>query len=137
MLLEEICTMGKLDLSYHSTLEKIISRIEKDGCSVMTRYDIKSSSYEPYADREPIARVSLKEVEDPLYIIWRLLHEYGHYLSGKRKPEDRTMDREELAWKYADELVRQYPDLHLRIDNFEKCKGQDLESYRRALGIVK
>ena len=134
-LLDEICTKGGLELSYRSVLERIIIRIEKDGCIVTTRYDMKSSSYDTNIESD-IIRVSLKDVEEPLNIIWRLLHEYGHYLSGRAKVGDQKMQREDLAWKHADTLVREYPELLPRIDDYERCKEQDLNSYRRALCLI-
>jgi hypothetical protein len=58
-----------------------------------------------------------------------LLHEYGHHLSGRRLPEDQVLERESLAWKHADELVQQYPDLLPMIGAYEKCKQRDYNSY--------
>ena len=129
-ILDEICARAKLESSYRSVLERIIIRIEEDGCSVMTRDDIKSSSYQPYIDREPIIRVSLKNVGEPLNVIWRLLHEYGHYLSGPLEPGNLPLQREELAWKQSDQLVQEYPELLLKIDDYERCKEHDLNTYR-------
>jgi hypothetical protein len=127
-LLDEICAKAKLESLFRPVLEKIIIRIEEGGCTVMTRYDISSSSYQPY--REPIIRVSLKNVGEPLNVIWRLLHEYGHYLSGPLKPGDLPLQREELAWKQADQLVQEYPELILRMEDYKRCKEHDLNTYR-------
>jgi len=135
-LLDEILTVGKLDAKYRSTLETIIVRIEADGCRVMTRYDISSSSYAAYSDGQSIARISLKDVDEPMNIIWRLLHEYGHFLTGKIKLNDSMIDREERAWQYADDLVKEYPDLLLRINEYERCKAHDLKTYREYLGLL-
>lgn len=135
-LLEEICTLGKIDETYHATLEAIILRIEKDGCQVMTRTDISSSTYEAYPNGLRIARVSLKDVDDPMNIIWRLLHEYGHYKSGERNNSDRTIDREERAWKEAERLIADYPDLLARKDHFTQCREHDLGTYRKHLGLL-
>jgi hypothetical protein len=129
-LLEEICAKAKLDVAYSGTLATIIGRIEADDCEVFTRADGLPSSYEHYTDRPSIIRISLINVGEPLNIIWRLLHEYGHHLSGKRQAEDQDIVREKLAWKHADGLVQEYPDLILRINDYERCKEHDLETYR-------
>ena len=129
-LVEEICAKAKLELPYRGLLEQIITRVEAGGCDVMTREDGKPSSYDPYTDRPPIIRLNLKDVETPFKIFWDLLHEYGHHLSGKRQPEDQDMARETLAWKHADLLVHEYPDLLLRMDEYERSKEHDLNTYR-------
>lgn len=43
--------------------------------------------------------------------------------------EDITIEREQLAWKFADKLINQYPDLIGNMDDYEKCKAHDLNSY--------
>ena len=134
-LIDEIFTVGKLNPMYRATLEEIIVRIEADGCQVMTRYDISSSSYEAYSDGQCIARVSLKDVDEPMNIVWRLLHEYGHFLSGQIQLNDRMIDREERAWQYADDL-KEYPDLLLCIHDYERCKAHDIKTYQEFLGLI-
>ena len=129
-LVEEICAKTKLDVGYHNTLATIIARIEGGGCEVLTRDDGIPSSYDPYTSRPPIIRVNLRDVDDPLNIFWRLFHEYGHHLSGDRQKGDHDLDREELAWQKADELIVEYPDLLLCKDDYERCREHDLNTYR-------
>jgi hypothetical protein len=130
IILDEICSMAKLE-PFRATLEAILLRIHAQGCIVWTRTDITASSF--LAEPEPVIRVSLLNVEEPLNVIWRLLHEFGHFLSPVAKQEDDKMEREELAWRKADELVKEYPTLVVHMDKYEQCKEQDLDTYRRFL----
>jgi Zn-dependent peptidase ImmA (M78 family) len=133
-LLEEICAKAKLEIRYAALLEEVVTRIEAGGCEVYTREDGKPSSYDPYTDRPPIIRLNVKDVEAPFNVFWDLLHEYGHHLSGKRQEEDQTLAREEFAWKHADVLVRQCPDLLLRMGDYERSQEHDLNTYRAYFG---
>ncbi|WP_276504974.1 hypothetical protein [Terrimonas pollutisoli] len=128
--LNEVCFEGKLE-AYRNTLSQLFSLISKNGCRVSARYDVGYSNIEESVENSNHIRISLIAVEDPLDIIWKLLHEYGHFLSGKRKPDDLTIQREELAWSFADELIKDYPDLLVHQDAYIRCKQECLNSYRR------
>ena len=136
-LLEEICAKAKLEIRYAALLEEVVTRIEAGGCEVYTREDGKPSSYDPYTDRPPIIRLNVKDVEAPFNVFWDLLHEYGHHLSGTRQQGDDDLAREELSWEHADLIVQQYPDLLLRIDDYERSKEHDLNTYRAHSGKSK
>jgi len=129
-LIDEICTIGKLE-QYRKTLTSILTIIQNNGCSISTRYDVRYSNIEQNIGSSSRIRVSMINVANPLDIIWKLLHEYGHYLSGPKMLKDTLMQREELAWTYADKLVQLYPDLVAKIDDYETCKEVCLDSYRK------
>ena len=129
-LLDEVCSVGKLE-DYRETLRYIFLLINESGCKVSTRYDVGYSNINDSVENGSHIRISLVAVQYPLDIIWKLLHEYGHFLSGKRQPTDSTIYREELAWKYADELLERYPELVIHKDAYERCKEECLISYRR------
>ena len=101
---------------------------------MLAREDGKPSSYGPYTDRPPIICLNVKDVEAPFNVFWDLLHEFGHHLSGKRQEEDQTLALEEMARKHADALVQEYPDLLLRMDDYERSKEHDLNRYRACFG---
>lgn len=83
-LVDEICSVGKLE-SYRIVLEEILIRIHNNGCRVSTRYDVDFSNFWEDLEKGNRIQVSLRKVEKPLDIIWKLLHEFGHHLSGPQK----------------------------------------------------
>lgn len=99
-LLDEICETAHLQ-SYRATLSEIVAKIEEDGCWVYTDHYGTESVYTSPLDCAPIIRLSLVGIDKPLWVIWRLLHEYGHHLSGRRQLNDTDIMREELAWNHA------------------------------------
>jgi hypothetical protein len=123
-LVDEICDIGKLK-EFRSPLTDLITRIYAEGLKVSTRYDIGQSSI----FRGHI-RVTLVGVIEPLDIIWEMMHEYGHFLSGERKPEDSDIQREEMAWSYADKLISSFPELLKHRDAYTICRERCLKSYR-------
>ena len=132
-LIDEISTIGKLE-DYRNTLEDILVLIHNDGCRVSTRYDVVYSNIGENLEYGRYIQVSLKNVSKPLDIIWKLLHEYGHYLSGVKESKDFTIEREVLAWDNAEKMVMTYPDLVAKIWDFNQCKMECLDSYRRMNG---
>ena len=131
-LLSEVCAVGNLD-DYRHTLTILFRVIKASECKLSTRYDVEYSNIEDSIEHGNHIRISLKNVENPLDIVWKLLHEYGHFLSGRRKKADSILEREELAWNFADNLVKNYPQLMLEKKSYDKCKEECLNSYRRFL----
>jgi hypothetical protein len=123
-LIDEICQVGKLE-DYRMPLTDLITRIYADGLKVSTRYDVGHSSI-----LNGHVRVTLIGVIHPLDIIWELIHEYGHFLSGERKPEDTDLEREEKAWFYADKLIVSFPHLVPHYEKYNICKQRCLKSYQ-------
>lgn len=127
-LLDEICDKGRLE-EYRGTLQKIIIMIMEKGCKISTRYDVHYSNIEENKENGYHIRVSLANSGEPLDIIWTLLHEYGHYLSGKKQPGDSRLQREQLAWTYADKLVAEFPQLSVNRQSYERCRQRCLGTY--------
>jgi hypothetical protein len=127
-LLKEICQNGHLE-NYTESLDQLLKYISEAGVKVSTRYDVGYSNFEDYTDHIPRIRVSLTNVVHPLDIVWELMHEYGHYLSGKRKPEDITLEREILAWTHADRILHLFPEFAKHIRDYNLCKFRCLQSY--------
>lgn len=128
-LLNEFCKNGKVE-PYRELFNKILNDMLDDGVAISTRYDVDFSNYEDYstADSKRI-RISLRNVSEPLDVLWILFHEYGHFLSPKRKFDDNKIDREELAWEKAEEAIKRYPELTSFYSSFEQCKSRCLTSY--------
>lgn len=129
-LIDELCHNGDLE-DYRETIRDILSVITATGIKVSTRYDVSFSNIESPTDNITRIRVSLKNVKAPLNIIWQLLHEFGHFLSGKAKPGDTLLFREELAWQFADKLLGDFPALTAHKKEYEKHKLECLNSYRK------
>ena len=128
-LLNEICDVGMLE-EYRNVVDVLLEMIIKKGCRISIRYDVEYSNIVDAVDHGSHIRVSLKNVKDPLDIIWKLLHEYGHFLSGKTKSNTSILEREELAWRYADEIVKSFPELLAHKEAYNKCKELCLNTYR-------
>ncbi len=135
-LVNELCKNGNLE-NHREPLASLLDLIHKSGVKVSTRYDMPSSSYEAYVDADKRIRVSLYDLTDPLDVIWEIMHEFGHHLSGERKPEDDTMAREELAWLYADNLLQQFPYFISFKKQYDTCKQNCLHSYREYFRLKK
>lgn len=127
-LLDEFCDKGKLE-PHRETLFQILSDIHENGCKVSARYDADYSNIDPNTVKPNHIRISLSKVSKPLDVIWILLHEYGHYLSGPRKTQDTKIYREELAWQLADNELKKYVNLHSEMESYETCKNKCLQSY--------
>ena len=127
---KELCEKAKL-YEFRSTIKKIFTEILDSGC----KYGIVDIAYrtaiERSSDSGRIIRLKIEKNEPPIWALWKLLHEYGHYQSGEKKPGDKTLDREVLAWKYAEADVKKYPDLIPYIKDFYNRRDYCLESYRR------
>lgn len=127
-LTDEICTVGNLE-EYRNQTRSILDMITDSGCTVSTRYDVSYSNIEDYIEGSNHIRVSMVNGDEPLTILWSLLHEFGHFLSGKKSADDSIVRREELAWRHADELLKKYPELLSKIDNYNAFKNKCLKSY--------
>jgi hypothetical protein len=131
-LLNEVCEVGKLE-EFRHTLNQLFDEIGQSGCKVSARYDVEYSNIQDSIEHGSHIRISLKNVGNPIDIIWKLLHEYGHFLSGNRKVGDSILQREELAWSHADNVLKNYPQLILLEESYDRCKEKCLNSYRLLL----
>lgn len=87
-LINEFCANGKLE-PYRSLVTKILDNMQEKGVKISARYDVDFSNFEDYGtDDSTRIRISLKNVEEPLDVLWILFHEFGHFLSPTRKNDD-------------------------------------------------
>lgn len=127
--IKEICTKGDI-LQYEQIINTQTHKIVEKGCSISCRYDRGHSVFEQQPDKPPHIRISLIDKKPtPLNIIWAILHEYGHLVSGNKKKEDDTIDREELAWENAQKELKEYPELLKEESSFLAYKTFCLNSY--------
>jgi hypothetical protein len=109
---------------YQSVVARVINRVFEEGCSVSTVDNIliKRSSYERSPDG---CRIRLNvRVKQPVYILWALLHEFGHHLDkNQRSPKPpgspitiEDQKTEIMAWKNADKEFKSNPE---SIDDYQ------------------
>lgn len=132
-LLVELCANGRLS-EYREILEAIISSIRKSNCKISCKYNDHVTSIVQSNEndgRQSHIRISLiKKREQPLHIIWEILHEYGHHLSGKRNEGDSDIDRENEAWNNAFVEMKKYFNSKVDFDSFENYKLKCLKTYQ-------
>ena len=130
--LDEFCSEGNLE-HYREELRVIFDMIELGGCNISSRTDEHSSQHS-FSKEGCMIRVSLKSCyDDPLDIIWTILHEYGHHLSGMsavgRLSREHKLDRERKAWDHAEKLLPQFPRLFQNKEAFNHYREQCLNTY--------
>lgn len=136
---DEFCVKGSLH-EYRDVLLAIFRRITEAGCQICSREDCSISNHDFEADKCQIRISLLKVYEDPLEIIWTILHEFGHHLSGRidrAKLDDPIfrMAREQEAWERARIEVLIYPVLADNISHFDSYSLRLLDNYKRELGL--
>jgi hypothetical protein len=132
-LIEELCTCGHVS-EYKEIIKKIVSSIRSSNCKISCTYnnDITLISQPKEEDgRMSHIRISLKnEREHPIILIWEILHEYGHHLSGRRRDQDSDIEREIAAWDYAFIEMKKYFNSEQDFESFEKYRIKCLETYK-------
>jgi len=133
-LLNELCSNGHLE-KHRKVLSKILNEIHDSNCKISCRYDKIGSNIEQHREEGyPHIRISLVAVEEPLNIIWAILHEFGHYKSGKPNGETK-MEREIIAWDIAENSLKQYLELLVDFDSFQRHKDYCLSSYIKSFHL--
>ena len=129
-LIQEIISNGKLK-KYESTVRLIVKEIIDFNCKISVRYNSEASVTEmdPKGLKPPHIRISLKNKEKPIRIIWDILHEFGHCKSGPRAKTDTNSVREKLAWHHAEKVFQKYPDLKKEHNDFLEYKEICLKTY--------
>ena len=127
--------------NYRDIIAAIFKQIEKSKCHISARYDGGHSLHE-FTDTNGKCRIRIclqKQYDNPIEIIWIILHEFGHHLSEPMDVEDRSnfqlrIEREKLAWEKAEKLLILYPKLLELKSNFDNYQKQCLETYMRNWG---
>lgn len=133
----EFCRDGNLE-SYRPELTVIFQRIWDKGCKISARYDMHACSHV----FEPGCLIRISFIKPFCHIeemIWTILHEFGHHLSGyisKREEESRVtkVPRERLAWELARLEVLRYPRLAKQVEDFDRYAALLLEGYIKEYG---
>ncbi|QJB35918.1 hypothetical protein HF329_33255 [Chitinophaga oryzae] len=129
---DEVCKKGQLE-EHRDTIKAIFTLINEKGCKIATRYERPTSSVDWSAADGPIIRLNLLSNKEPIHIIWSLLHEYGHFLSGKpataRLDDDQQMAREVLAWEHADQQLIEFPELCECRQAYHQYRAACLKTY--------
>lgn len=132
MLIEEFIAKGKLG-DFRQPVSRLISKIWDTPLCTISCCDVCERSLNRYQDGEgSFIQIAFKNRQgEPIHIIWDILHEYGHHLSGPPNGEP-LWNREVAAWEYAAEELKQYPELLKHKDAFLAYQEFCLETYRKA-----
>jgi hypothetical protein len=97
-------------LSYKEELVIIISKVYFEGCFIhvdehKSSSSITSNPFRPSNSRTLV--IGIKDRNEPIEILWSILHEYGHIIQGHPSPDilkDRQLqyEREAEAWLTAE-----------------------------------
>ena len=127
--INEFCVKGNLE-EFRNILQDIFHKIEKGNCTISARYDSEISSHV-----DSIIRISLLPIyKKPLHILWTILHEFGHCLSGAIDKKDEynlevRIASEEKAWEYAEKELLKFPVLLEWNADFKNYKNECLKTY--------
>lgn len=133
----EFCKNGNLEL-YRDILKDIFLKIGDANCKISARYDSDLSNHISNNDY-CLIQISLRRKYDKsIHIIWIILHEFGHHLSGPIKKQYENdikllIKSEQNAWKLAENEIHNYPELLIEIVDFNEFKEKELESYYNKL----
>jgi len=130
-LKREIILKGKLN-GFEETLEKLLQTIFDAGCDISCCDICENSSIEQSIDDflKPHIRIGFKTArENSIHIIWDILHEFGHHLSGKADGEEKTLERERVAWDLGLKQLFCFPELTGYVDNYKNYRDKCLKTY--------
>ncbi|MDP2302340.1 MAG: hypothetical protein Q8N03_07950 [Ignavibacteria bacterium] len=133
----EFCKNGNLEL-YRDILKDIFLKIGNANCKISARYDSDLSNHISNNDY-CLIQISLRRKYDkPIHIIWIILHEFGHHLSGPIKKQyenniELLIKSEQNAWNLAENEIHNYPELLIESVDFNEFKEKELESYYNKL----
>jgi len=132
-LSKEICQNGELQ-DYSIVIEFLIEYIYSKGCRISCNYQTEGSSIEHSMQGEYLThiRIGMKNRSDkPLTIIWDILHEFGHHLSGKPNATGEKIIREIEAWDIAYKELFNFPVFAEFVKNFQSYKETCLLTYMK------
>lgn len=131
-LKREISKRGNL-IKFESVIEKLINEIIDSGCKISCCDICDTSKIEQSIDGtiKNHIRISFKDKkEKPIHLIWDILHEFGHHLSGKPNGKEKSYSRESLAWDYGFDTLIKISELKDYQDDFENYKEKCLLTYK-------
>ena len=109
-LTREICYRTKSD-NLFDIIHTIVSDIcqHRVGIVITDYYETTSIEFSKSEFYDAIIRLKIKDDETTEQVLWNILHEYGHFLSGK--PDKISITREIEAWNKAYLVLLKYPQL--------------------------
>jgi hypothetical protein len=131
ILLQEICFKGNL-WDFQATLERIINGIEENNgrLSCCETCETSRIEHDKSGSRSPHIRIGFKtRKEKPIHIIWDILHEFGHLVSGAKGENEKTVYREIEAWQKAFNELLYYDDLKVEVLDFKLYARECLRTY--------
>jgi hypothetical protein len=135
-LIDEFCKVGKLE-THRNVLEDIFTGFELKPVGISCRTDGFSSSAEAGPNGTHI-RINVRDRENPLHIIWDLLHEYGHFFNGPvddKTDKNKVALREYRAWQFASDFFNVFPELQPYRAEFNKYRQVCFSSYVEKLQL--
>ena len=137
-ILNEVCKKGNLE-QYRQIVKELFDFINKHGCRIATQYHRPTSTLDWSPPTGPIIRLNPEVHSEPLHVIWILLHEFGHFLSGKPQTphlnNQQRWERELLAWEHADQQLNKFPVLLPYMESYIHQRANCLKTYEDNLGI--
>jgi len=132
--IKELIEKGNLE-KYSDVLNVIIKDIHKSGCTLYFREDSDIRSSHSRTENNCHIRISLKEgiYKFPEFIIWVLLHEFGHHFQNNTKEDLRDKSKliaiEKDAWNFAEHKFNYYGFPENLKENFYQCRDINLNTY--------
>lgn len=112
---------------YEFEIALIVKKIYLSNCTLACHYIGLQSSCR--FDPTPLIRIKVQDRNNPMHVIWDILHEYGHFLSGLPKSRGPNLVREILAWDFARQEVNYYPRLLAALNEFNIYREFCLSTY--------
>jgi len=129
-VLNEICSKGNLG-GYRETLKIILEGILNANCCLSISDISNRSSIEQLKNKSSHIRIGLKNKRsNNLSVIWDILHEYGHHLSGFPTYKQPKINREKKAWNYAEIELKKHTKLIEKFGDFKEYKKCCLKTYK-------
>jgi hypothetical protein len=132
LIAKEFIAVGKLE-EFTNEINAIIQKITSRDCRISTHYILKNKSSILFESTGSIIRIEMSDRSIPIEIIWDILHEYGHFLSGKPETQNANLNREILAWNFAQKELDFYPKLLGLLPDFIAYREHCLDTYRSNL----
>ena len=130
-LKNKFCKEGKL-LDYKEEIEQLIDRIVNSNCIISDCDTCEHSSISQPNDlkEKNHIRISFKYPQiRPIRLIWDVLHEFGHHLSGHPNGQEMSVPRERQAWDIGQGILNEHPRLKQEEKDYEEYRDICLEDY--------
>lgn len=133
-LTSEICT-----LTDSNKLEEVISKIILDilennvSITLSKFHETTSIEFRESGSYKAMIKLHVKDKMTTEDVIWDILHEFGHFLSGKPENKSPSLIREVEAWNRGYLILSNYSDLMFLESNYFAYQTSCLETYFKKL----